>query len=261
MCISSHRDGWSAATGCRLLSVCRGGCGVCRNEKRLHVGPETAAAGRMCSQKDLQTSNVYGLDTPPCFRMPCQHFTATAAADRGRSEKACGGCDPAAGAPCPLLSPTNVKDTRMSAGITCRRLSNLFFSPYQGRSTRDVLAETATEQQGSPGLMHSGGRLIPGWLCRRDASATPWRRPAPCLTSAAAPPGPTQRAVQLPGQLHWPISIGRFRSASGRAGSELTSAGTSAKFPLRLLQMDRCRLESRRSGSERTLTAFSWFCN
>lgn len=75
MCISSHRDGWSAATGCRLLPACRGGCGVCRNEKRLHVGPETAAAGRMWGQKDLQTSNVYGLDTPPCFRMPCQHFT------------------------------------------------------------------------------------------------------------------------------------------------------------------------------------------
>lgn len=255
---SSHRDGWSAATGCRLLPVCRGGCGVCRNEKRQHIGPETAAAGRTCSQKDLQTSNVYGLDTPPCFRMPCQHFTRPPPG----SEKARGGCDPAAGAPCPLFSPANAKDTRTSAGITCRRLSDLFFSPYQGRSTRDVLAETAAEQQGSPGSTRSGGGLIPGWLCRRDASATPWRRPAPCLTSAAAPARPdsaccaASRAAPL-AHLHWPLPL---RPAAGLARS-LPPRGTSAKFPLRLLQMDRCRLESRRSGSQRTLTAFSWFCH
>lgn len=91
----------------------------------------------------------------------------------GRSERKLVGLRPCSRNAVPPFFPTNMKETRMSTGITCCPLFSRFSPPNEGQSTRDALAKTATEQQGSPRLMLVGGRLISGWLWQPQCICDP----------------------------------------------------------------------------------------
>lgn len=167
------------------------------------------SVGRLCSQKTIQTSNVYGLETPPCTRMSCQHFTPPPPRTPTHTEddprESLWGCDPAAGTPTP-----HFPETRMSTGITCRPLFNLFFPPNEAQSTRDALAETATEQQGSPRLMLVGGRLISGWIWQPQCVCDPVALSCAVFDKRCSSARPDSVCRAASRAALWPISIGRF---------------------------------------------------
>lgn len=189
-----------------------------------HTDSKQVPVGRLCSQKTIQTSNVYGLETPPCSRMPCQHFTPPAPQTPRHTEdelrESLWGCDPAAGTPSFHFPPTNMKETRMSTGITCRPLFNLFFSPNEGQSARDALAQAAAEQQGSPRLMLVGGRLISGWLWQQQRISDPVALSCAVFDKRCSPARPDSACCAASRAALWPISIGRFCFSSGGACSE-----------------------------------------
>lgn len=186
------------------------------------------------------------------------HPSTTADGDAygGRSERKLVGLRPCSRNAVPPFSLTNMNETRMSTGITCHPLLNLFFPSNEGQSTRDVLARNSKRAAGFAEV-DACWRATHFW--QPQCICDPVALSCAVFDKRCCPARPDSVCCAASRAALWPISIGRFCFPSGRACLEATSARTSAKSPLSLLRRDRHRLESQRYRNRDMLAPFSCF--